>query len=50
MFILVSWIGATLSAIWMLGIVTIARVLMELGKWIFEFEFKKKEGIKGIND
>lgn len=44
MFILVSWLGASLSAIWMLGIVTIARVLMEAGKWIFEFN--KKEGME----
>ena len=50
MFILGSWAGAVLSAIWMLGIITIARLLIEAGKWIFEFEFKKKEGMKGIND
>lgn len=49
MFILVSWIGASLSAIWMLGIVIIARLLIEAGKWIFEFEFKK-EGMKELND
>ena len=46
MFILGSWLGASLSAIWMLGIITIARVLMEAGKCIFEFKFNKKEGMK----
>lgn len=50
MFILGSWIFASLSVIWMLGIVAIARLYWELGKWIFEFKFKKKEGMKGIND
>lgn len=47
MFILVSWLGASLSALWMLGIITITRVLIELGKFIFEFKFNTKEGIKG---
>ena len=47
MFILGSWLVASLSALWMLGIITIARVLIELGKWIFEFKFNKKEGMKG---
>lgn len=46
MFILLSWAGAVLSAIWMLGIISIARLFMEAGKWIFEF---KKEGRK-VND
>lgn len=43
MFILGTWLGASLSAIWMLGIITIARLLIEAGKWIFEFEFNRKE-------
>lgn len=47
MFMLGSWLVASLSAIWMLGIITIARLLIEAGKLIFEFEFSKKEGIKG---
>lgn len=42
MFILGTWLGASLSALWMLGIITIARVLMEIGKWIFEFKLEKE--------
>ena len=42
MFILLSWIGASLSALWMLGIITIARLLIVAGKWIFEFELEKE--------
>lgn len=49
MFILLSWAGAVLSAIWMLGIISIARLLMEMGKWVFEFKLNKKEGRK-VND
>ncbi len=49
MFILGSWIFASLSVIWMLGIVAIARLYCELGKWVFEFKFKKKEGRKVID-
>lgn len=51
MFILGSWIFASLSVIWMLGISIIARLFIEAGKWIFEFKFKKKkEGMKELND
>lgn len=50
MFILGSWAGASLSVIWMLGIISIARVFMEIGKWIFEFKLNKKEGAKELND
>lgn len=50
MFILASWVFASLSVIWMLGISIIARLFIEAGKLIFEFKFKKKEGMKGIND
>lgn len=46
MFILCSWLGAILSAIWMLGIISIARLFMEMGKWIFEFKLNKKEGME----
>lgn len=48
MFILGSWIFASLSVIWILGIAIIARLYCELGRFIFEFKFKKKkEGMKG---
>ena len=52
MFILTTWLLASLSVIWMLGISIIARAFVEAGKWVFEFKFKfkKKEGMKGIND
>ncbi len=49
MFILESWALTSLSAIWMLGIVAIARLYCEIGKWVFEFKFKK-EGAKELND
>ena len=42
MFILTTWLGASLSAIWILGIITIARLLIEAGKWIFEFKLEKE--------
>ena len=45
-FILGSWIFASLSVIWILGIAIIARAFVEAGKWVFEFKFKKKEGMK----
>ena len=45
-FILGSWIFASLSVIWILGIAIIARAFFEAGKWVFEFKFKKKEGMK----
>lgn len=49
MFILTTWVGASLSVIWILGIAIIARAFIEIGKWIFEFKFKK-EGAKELND
>ena len=48
MFILESWALTSLSVIWMLGIVAIARLYCEIGKWVFEFKFKK-EGRKVID-
>lgn len=49
MFILGSWVFASLSVIWILGIAIIARAFVEAGKWVFEFKFKKKEGRKVID-
>lgn len=49
MFILESWALTSLSVIWMLGIVAIARLYCEIGRFIFEFKFKKKEGRKVID-
>lgn len=50
MFILGSWVGASLSVIWILGIAIIARLFIQAGKWIFEFKLNKKEGAKELND
>ena len=48
-FILTTWLLASLSVIWILGISIIARLFIEAGKLIFEFKFKKKEGRKVID-